>query len=100
MYCTVLHCAAQYCTVLYCTVLQVQESSFTFTNHNQLVAAVRAVNPFLARVPPSLQAEFLAASVRTLLLQTGDRDSGDTPRMEARCEPSASHLLTTSFYSS
>ena len=61
-----------------------QESSFTFTNHNQLVAAVRAVNPFLARVPPSLQAEFLAASVRTLLLQTGDRDGGDTPRMEAR----------------
>ena len=43
------------------------EFSYTFSNKNQLLASLKAVNPFLQRIPPDLQADFLADCVSSLL---------------------------------
>ena len=39
-------------TGFYVRKCEAMEFSFTFTNQNQLMAALKAVNPFLARIPP------------------------------------------------
>lgn len=57
-----------------------KEVSFTFSNDNQAVAAVRAVNPFLGRIPADLRTEFIAECVATLLLIT----NSEPGKIEAR----------------
>ena len=59
---------------------ETKEVSFTFPNHNQAVAAVKAVNPFLGRIPPELWSEFIADCVGTLLRIT----HSEPGRIEAR----------------
>ena len=59
---------------------ETKEVSFTFSNHNQAVAAVKAVNPFLGRIPAEMRSEFIGECVATLL-----RISKSEPgRIEAR----------------
>ena len=41
--------------------------SYTFSNKNQLLASLKAVNPFLQRIPPDKQADFLADCLSCLL---------------------------------
>ena len=53
--------------------------SFTFSNKNQLLASLKAVNPFLARVPEAKHAEFLSDCVSSLL-------SLEAPRAPAKIE--------------
>ena len=46
---------------------ETKEVSFTFSNNNQAVAAVKAVNPFLGRIPTELRSEFIADCVAKLM---------------------------------
>ena len=55
------------------------EFSYTFSNKNQLLASLKAVNPFLSRIPPEKQADFLADCLSCLL-------SLDTPAAPAKLE--------------
>ena len=57
-----------------------KEVSFTFSNDNQAVAAVRAVNPFLGRIQTEMRSEFIAECVATLL-QISNSEPG---KIEAR----------------
>ena len=43
------------------------EFSYTFSNKNQLLASLKAVNPFLQKIPPEKQADFLADCLSCLL---------------------------------
>lgn len=55
--------------------------SFKFNNQNQLMAAVKAVNPFLSRIPKERQTEYLVDCMTTLAkLDTDPRQD----KMEAR----------------
>ncbi|XP_023342020.1 juvenile hormone acid O-methyltransferase [Eurytemora carolleeae] len=58
---------------------QVEKRSFTFADENQLVSSIRAVNPFLKRIPQGEQAEFLKDCMRTL-------ESIGTPICQGRAE--------------
>ena len=55
------------------------EFSYTFSNKNQLLASLKAVNPFLQRIPPDKQADFLADCLSCLL-------SLDTPVVPTKLE--------------
>lgn len=57
------------------------EFSYTFHNQNQLAAALKAVNPFLCRIPLELQHEFIMESL--ILLNKMENHLGTT-RAEAR----------------
>ena len=46
---------------------QALDFSFTFSNKNQLLAALKAVNPFLTRIPEAKHSEFLSDCVTSLL---------------------------------
>ena len=59
---------------------ETKEIFFTFSNHNQAVAAVKAVNPFLERIPPDLQSDFITECMGTLILLS----NSEPGRIEAR----------------
>lgn len=58
------------------------EFSYTFMNQNQLAAALKAVNPFLPRIPQDMQHEFVMDSL--ILLARMEKNSILTSKAEAR----------------
>ena len=65
------------------------EFSYTFSNKNQLLASLKAVNPFLARVPEAKHSEFLSDCVSSLLSQESPR----TPaKLEAKYRLIVAHI--------
>ena len=64
------------------------EFCYKFSNKNQLMAAVKAVNPFLTRVPAESQTEFLTECVTTLM--SVDQSAGN---IEARYKLIVAHMI-------
>jgi len=65
------------------------EFSFTFQNQNQLLSALRAVNPFLTRIPQERHREFLMDCFHTLARIETPLSEG---KMEARYRLMVAHV--------
>ena len=63
--------------------------SYTFTNKNQLRAALKAVNPFLVRIPEAKHSEFLSDCVSCLLSLVSP---GDPNKLEAKYRLLVAHM--------
>ena len=68
------------------------EFSYTFSNKNQLLASLKAVNPFLQRIPPDKQTDFLADCLSCLL-------SLDTPSPVVPTKLEAKYRLIVAHFS-
>lgn len=68
---------------------EVVEFSFTFSNQNKLLAALKAVNPFLSRIPEERHSEYLSDCVNTLIQLDTPMHHGN---MEARYRLLVAHM--------
>jgi len=68
---------------------EAEEFSFSFQNQNQLVEAIKAVNPFITRIPEEKRKEFLSDCVRALIKLDIPRKNG---QMEARYRLMVTHM--------
>jgi len=68
---------------------EAEEFSFSFQNQNQLVGALKAVNPFITRIPEDKRKEFMADCVLTLMKLDIPLKNG---QMEARYKLMVAHL--------
>ena len=68
---------------------QALDFSFTFSNKNQLLAALKAVNPFLSRIPEEKHSEFLSDCVSSLLSPESRAEEG---KIEAKYRLLVAHM--------
>ena len=68
------------------------EFSYTFSNKNQLLASLKAVNPFLQRIPPDKQADFLADCLSCLLSLDTPGTPGVPVKLEAKYRLIVAHF--------